>query len=320
MSLLLALLGWGAMSLAIGRLVASLVFAALLIRWSPVPYRFGWDRVVAARLLRFGLPLAAASIVVFASGYADQMIVGGVLGAQALGFYVLAFNLASWPVSIFSQPLRAVAPATFSSMKSDPARMSRTFYRILALLACVAVPACLAISGAATPVIEFVYGGVWLPAAGPLLWLAAFAALKILFELAYDYLVVQGKSGVVLIIQSVSFVVSLPLMMWAAGSIGEGGVAACQFVVALLVMVPLYVISLRRVGVAGRKVLAAVVVPAVGGGLAWAAARGLAAAIDSAFLAAATAAVAAVLIIAALAARRRDDLRLLRSAASRGAA
>ena len=71
-SLLLALLGWGAMSLAIGRLVASIVSGLMIIYWSPVPYRFGWDVTLARRLFSFGLPLAASSIVVFASGYADQ--------------------------------------------------------------------------------------------------------------------------------------------------------------------------------------------------------------------------------------------------------
>ena len=53
LSLLFALWGWGAMSLAIGRLIASIVFSLMIWRWSPVPYRFGWDREVAARLLRF---------------------------------------------------------------------------------------------------------------------------------------------------------------------------------------------------------------------------------------------------------------------------
>ena len=314
LSLVLALGGMGAMSLAIGRLVASIAFGILLIRWCPVPYRFGWDAEIAKRLLRFGLPLAAASIVVFASGYVDQIIVGSMAGATALGFYVLAFNLASWPVSIFSMPLRAVAPAAFSALKGEPERMSRNFGRVLALLSCVAVPACLAVSGAAGPVVAFVYGPKWAPAADALLWMAAFAALKIWFELAYDYLVVQGRSGVVLIVQLTSFVVSLPLMLWAVGRSGQSGVAAVQFLVALVVVAPLYVISLRRVGVRTRSILAAVALPAAAGLAVWAASRFLAEAVPGAFLAAAAAGVVAVGTIAALAYWQRDNVRLLRGA------
>ncbi len=130
----------------------------MIIRWSPVRYRFGWDRGDRAPAAAVRAAARAASIVVFASGYADQIVVGSLLGAQALGFYVLAFNLASWPVSIFSLPLRAVAPAAFSALKGEPERMSKNFTRVLAILSCVAVPACLALSGAADPVVAFVYG------------------------------------------------------------------------------------------------------------------------------------------------------------------
>ncbi|WP_153503489.1 oligosaccharide flippase family protein [Cumulibacter manganitolerans] len=316
LSLLLALLGWGAMSLAIGRLAGSLVHGALLVHWSPIGYRFGWDRDIARRLFRFGMPLAASSIVVFASGYVDQMIVGAVAGAQALGFYVLAFNLASWPVSIFSLPLRAVAPAAFSALKDEPERMTRNFTRVLTLLSCVALPACLAVSGAAGPVVHFVYGAAWAPAAHVLVWMAAFAALKIWFELAYDYVVVQGKPGFLLVVQISSFAVALPLMLWAVRQGGGPAVAAVQFLVGVVVVVPLYVLGLQRIGVRPGRVLCAVLLPVGAGLVAWLVGWQLARALTPAFVAASAAGLVAVLIIAALAWWQRNDLRLLRAAAA----
>ena len=319
LSLFFAILGWGAMSLAIGRLIASIVFGIMLIRWSPVRYRFGWDRAIAERLLRFGLPLAAASIVVFASGYADQVIVGSMAGAQALGFYVLAFNLASWPVTIFSQPLRAVAPAAFSALKSEPERMSRNFARVLAILSCVAVPACLAISGAAQPVVGFVYGAAWQQAADALLWMAAFAVLRIWFELAYDYLVIQGNSGVVLLIQVCSLAAALPLMLIAVRDVGQAGVAAVQFFVALIVVAPLYLVSLHRIRVGARSVLSSILLPSAAGAVVWVGSWGLARSIPAPLLGAVSAGVLAAAVIAALAYWQRDNLRLLRSAARQGA-
>lgn len=314
LSLLLVLLGWGAMSLAVGRLIAAVVFGIMIIRWSPVRYRFGWDRAIARRLLRFGLPLAAASIVVFASGYADQMVIGSLLGAQALGFYVLAFGLASWPVSIFSLPLRAVAPAAFAALKGEPERMTKNFTRVLAILSCVAVPACLALSGAADPVVAFVYGTAWLPAAEPLLWLAALAALKIWFELSYDYLVVAGRSSTVLIIQAASFVAALPLMLLAVEAYGLGGVAAVQFGVALLIAAPMYLVSLARIAVRARAVLAAIAMPLAAGVLTWAAGWVLSRIVAMPSAAAAAAGLVALVLAGLLCLRHRGDLRLLRAA------
>lgn len=314
LSLLFVILGLGAMSLAIGRLVASVVFGIMILRSSPVRYRFGWDPAIARRLLRFGLPLAAASIIVFASGYADQMVVGSLLGAQALGFYVLAFNLAAWPVSIFSLPLRAVAPAAFSAMKSEPERMTKNFSRVLAILSCVAIPVCLALSGAADPVVAFVYGTAWLPAAEPLLWLAALGALKIWFELSYDYLVVAGRSSTVLVIQAVSFVAALPLMLLVAAPYGLGGVAAVQLGVALVIAAPMYLASLARIGVRVRSVLAAIATPLAAGLLTWAACWALSRTAMMPFAAAAAAGMVALVMAGALSFRLRGDLRLLRAA------
>src|SRR5712691_6677016 len=58
------------------------------------PVRFGCDPRKARALLKFGLPLAGSSIVVFAVSNTDQLVVGHLLGATALGFYALALNLA----------------------------------------------------------------------------------------------------------------------------------------------------------------------------------------------------------------------------------
>lgn len=318
-SLVLALAGMGAMSLAVGRLAGSIVSAGMLWRWSPAPYRFGWDRDVARRLVAFGAPLAVASIVVFASGYADQIIVGSQLGAEALGFYVLAFNLASWPVSIFSQPLRAVAPAAFAKLQHDGEAMVRNFLRVLRLLSVVAVPACLAISGAATPVITFLYGAKWLPAADILVFLAALAVARIWFELVYDYLVVLGRSGSVLVIQAIWFLAAVPAMLAGVALIGAPGAALGQLVVVVVVVLPCYLIVLRRAGVKTTAFVAAVIVPTLAGLALCCGCWLISRSVSPPILAAVAAGASALVVIVALAAWRRDDVRLVRRAMKGGA-
>ena len=319
-SLVLALVGMGAMSLAVGRLAGSLASSLLLWRWSPVPYRFGWDASIARRLVAFGAPLAVSSIVVFASGYADQIIVGSQLGAEALGFYVLAFNLASWPLSIFSQPLRAVAPAAFSKLQNDPQGMVRNFIRVLGLLTVVAFPACLAISGTATPVIEFVYGAKWLPAADVLLFVAALMALKIWFELIYDYLVVLGRSGSVLIIQAIWFAATVPAMYWASTTLGAPGVALAQLLVVTLIVLPCYLVVLHRLGVLARSFLKAVALPLAASLLLWSACRGISNIVPSSMIASIIGAMLALATMGLLALARRDDVKLVLRSMKGGAA
>ena len=256
-SVALALAGVGAMSLVVGRLVGAGVSAVLLLRFSPLPYRFALDRRFVRPLLAFGLPLAGSSVVVFLAGFLDQLVVGHVLGAVMLGYYVLAYNLSSWPVSMFSQPLRSVAPALFARLQHDPPQMRSDFLRVLRLLCVVALPVCAVLSVSAPELVRFVYGADWAPAADILRLLAVLAALRILFELVYDFLVVLGRSQAIFLTQVVCVVVLVPALWWSTNKWGTDGAAGALVVVALMVTAPLYLVQLRQAGLRSGGVLVA---------------------------------------------------------------
>jgi O-antigen/teichoic acid export membrane protein len=266
-SLTLALLGLGAMSLAVGRIVGSLAAAVMFVAWSPLPYRFGFDRDVARRLLHFGLPLAGASVIVFLVGYTDQLVVGSRLGATALGFYVLAFNLSSWPVSIFSQPMRSVAPAAFARLQGDPARMNNAFRSVFGILFAIVIPTCTLLAAASAPVVRVVYGDRWLPSAAVLGWLALAAVTRIFFELTYDYLVVRSATRSILVVQVLWLITLPPALLAGAHLFGLAGVAAAQVLVSVVVVVPAYCVLLHRAGVRIVGLLREIALPASGGGL-----------------------------------------------------
>jgi PST family polysaccharide transporter len=319
-SLLLAVAGMGAMSLALGRIVGAGLAMVLFIRFSPLPFRLGIDRAVAGRLLRFGLPLAGASILVFVISFADQIVAGRVLGSTALGFYLLAFNLSSWPVQMFSQPLRSVAPPTFSRLQHHPEAMRKTFGSIVGLLGAVTFPVCLLLAGAAEPLIRFVYGAGWAPAASALMWLGVMAAFRILFELAYDYLVVVGVSSSIFTLQVVTLVVLVPALVLGAHLWGIAGVAAAQVAVAGLVALPLYLVLFKRAGLVVPRVLARLVLPVLAAIAVGASALGLASVLPSDVVAILAGGAVALLALGSLVYRDRAELAQLRGAALAGAA
>lgn len=318
-SVVLAVFGWGAMSLAIGRVVASCVFAGMLIVFSPEPLRFGWNPAVVAPLLRFGLPLAGASIVVFAVGFADQVVVGSVLGSQALGFYLLAFNLASWPVSMLSHPVRAVAPAAFARIQHDPDRMDVSFRAAYRLLLVVTLPACAFLAGAAAPVISFVYGEVWGPAALALQWLALQSAVRIVFELAYDFLAVKRRSRSLMTIQIVWLVALIPALLVGADLGGMQGVAVAQFAVALAVLLTCYSWALGRSGVRLGALARTSVVPLLGGTIAGVGSYLAARSIAPEIVAAVAAGFFSLAVIGALAVASRRSLATIKQTQPKGA-
>jgi O-antigen/teichoic acid export membrane protein len=248
-SIILALIGFGAMSLAIGRLTGALVSGVLFVVLSPQPLRLGFNRGHARALLRFGLPLAGASIIVFAITDADQLIVGHFLGATLLGYYALAINLSNWPLNMFSVPVRSVAPALFSRLQHDRRAMRVGFVSGAALLASVAFPICMILSGAAGPLIHFVYGPRWALAAHILVWLGMLTALRVLFEFVYDYFVVLARSRVVFTVQLVWLIVLIPALVVGAKLGGTAGVAMAEVAVAALLVLPWYLFELSRVGI-----------------------------------------------------------------------
>jgi O-antigen/teichoic acid export membrane protein len=259
----LAWAGFGAMSLAIGSVAGALAGGIVIAAFSPPP-RFGFDVAKARALLVFGLPLAGSSFIVFLAGNVDNVVVGHMLGATALGFYVLAWNLSSWPVAMFSLPVRAVAPALFSRLQHDRAAMHAGFVSGVGLLASVTLPVCLLISGSAVPLVRFVYGPRWVPAAQALSWLALLAALRILFELSYDYFVVLARSRVVFTVQLAWLLALIPALIVGVHTDGIRGAAIAGFVVAACVVLPWYLSELHKVGIRRRAIGAQLWMPVLG--------------------------------------------------------
>ena len=245
----LAWSGFGPMSLAIGRVIGCAVGAVMLLAFAPESLRLGFNVAKARALLRFGLPLAGANLIGFAVACTDQIIVGHVLGTVALGFYVLALNLSSWPLSMFSQPVRTVGPAVFSRLQHDAPVMRSTFISTAGLLCAVALPVCLLIGGSARPLISFVYGARWMPSARPLVWLALLGAVQVFFLLAYDYLVVLARSRFLLITQIVWLLALVPALIVGARADGIYGASLAEFAVAALCILPWYLIELSRAGI-----------------------------------------------------------------------
>jgi O-antigen/teichoic acid export membrane protein len=312
LTLALALGGLGAMSLAIGRVVGCLAAVGLLVHLSPEPLRFGFNRREARALLRFGLPLAGTGVIAFAIANVDQLVVGRMLGVTALGFFVLAANLSSWPSAAFSEPISQVAPAALARLQHDPSAMRTSFETMLALVSAVTVPVCLVESGSAAPLIRIVYGIHWLPAHQPLIWLALLAALQIFFQLTLDYFAVLGRSRMLIALQTAWLVVLVPSLIAGARMQGVAGVAFAELAVAVALPLPWYLVSLHRAGLRGRSLAIRLGLPLLGAAAAGAAAAGAAAVAPSAWLALPCGALAGLLVISLLLLRMRSVLATLR--------
>lgn len=263
-SIALALAGAGAWSLVVGAILGNVVNGVLVLAWAPARLRFGFRPDVARELLAFGLPLAAASLLIFGTLNIDYVVVGRMLGQVPLGLYLLAFNLSSFPVSLFSAPVRRVSLPAFARLAQEPGRAGGAFVRAAVLLMAVTVPACLLLAVFADPLLAFVYGHKWQASAGPLPWLAGLALARVFGELSYDFLVALGRSRANLVIQLLWFVGLVPALTLGARFGGVTGVAVGHAVVAAFVAAPALGVVLHRAGVPVLALLGGLRRPAAG--------------------------------------------------------
>lgn len=271
-TVLLVRAGWGPMALAVSRLVAQPAATAAQFLLSRTVPRFGYDRTLARGAIAYGAPLAGANLLSIALLAVDKVVLARGAGEVALGYYVLAFNVASWPMTVIGQTVRPVALAAFARLdaRGDPGAVQRDgpvddggLALATRLTWAAAVPVACLLGALSLPVVTLLYGGRWAPAAGALAALAAFGALRVLFDLLATYLIARGSTRPVLGVQIAWLVALVPALVVGARLGGSAGVGWAHVVVAAVVVLPLYLVAVRRSGADLRALLAATWLPVV---------------------------------------------------------
>jgi PST family polysaccharide transporter len=274
----LAAAGAGPFSFAYGQVAGAFVTGVLVFAFARVPVRFGLDRAIAAKLLRFGIPLAASLAVEAVIMNVQFMIIGNTVHAVALGYFLLAFNVASWAQGILGTAVRYVSVAGFSRLSEhNDEALSAGVQRSMPLLVTVVAPIVALTAVLATPLISFLYGGQWTPAAVALEFLAVFTLVRLATGLAMDALMGAGATRAALWVQ-LGWAVALVPALWVGTHLdGIRGAAIAHAAVGLVVAVPLTAVALRRAGVDLAPVRRALVRPVLAavlaGGVAVVAAR-----------------------------------------------
>ncbi|MEV5893123.1 oligosaccharide flippase family protein [Nonomuraea fuscirosea] len=283
-SITLAANGAGAYSFAWGQLGGGVLTGLLVVALARVRIELGFDRALAARLLRFGLPLCVSLGIEGLLLNMDAVIVGDVLGPVLLGFYLLAFNISSWVPGLIGTAIRYVALPSFARLAEEGEESMREGVRqAVPLLAGMVLPIAVLMGTLAPAVVEFLYGTPWLPAAQVLRFLAVVMAVRMLTLLITDILAALGRTKATMWVNLCWAAALLPALLAGARLDGIEGAAVAHAVVAVLVALPLLAMALQRSGVPARLFGAGLARPLLGAVLAGGVMTGLAAVIDGAF-------------------------------------
>lgn len=261
----LAFGGAGAYSFAGGQVAGSVVTGILVWRMGALPLRLSFDREIARKLLKFGIPLAASLGVESVLLNADYVIVGNVLGAAALGYYLLAFNVSNWVPGLVGTAVRYVSIPSFSRLaEQEPEALATGVRRSVPVLISAILPVAVLMAILAPYMVVFLYSDKWAASADVLRFLTVLMVVRMLTSLAFDILTSLGATRATVWLNAGWAIALIPALWFGTHLDGIRGAAISHGIVAVVVALPLAVIALHRAGVPLLPVLPALVRPAVG--------------------------------------------------------
>jgi O-antigen/teichoic acid export membrane protein len=263
-AILLALAGMGYWTLVAGWLIGSVASTALLL--FQAPHSFAWPRRRdLGPALGFSGHVLGSRVAWYAYSNADFLIAGRLLGQSALGFYTLAWNLASVPVDKVVAIVLRITPAFFATLRDDLAELRRYVLALTEGLALIAFPLAIGLVLVADDFVLVALGAKWAGTIAPLRLLALYASIRSLAPLLAQVLNALGESRFAMF-NNLAAALLLPAGFLVGSRFGTVGVAAAWIVVHPLILVSLYRRTFRVTGLTLRAYLRALA-PAASGTL-----------------------------------------------------
>lgn len=222
-------------------------FGGVLISYLMHPYRPRLDFSKARELLVFSRWLLVNNAAGFFKERAADFFVGRMIGANSLGTYNLAYELANLPTTEIGAPInRALLPG-FAKMHG-PAEVSSAYTNAVGILALVALPIAAGMHALAPYLIPVMLGNKWLDVV-PLMQLLAFNGALLLFH-ASICAVLIGRGFPARVMYANLFYTAMLLALLAGifqydKSIGVKGAAYAALLTSLL-STPVYLYQLRH--------------------------------------------------------------------------
>lgn len=244
--ILLAKSGGGAMAFAWSMLVGQVFSGCVVVASVPKIYLPGISRSALSILWKSGLPLGAANIINFILVNVDYALIGHLIGAVALGTYVLAFNIASWPASLLGNMVNHVSMPAFSRVKHDADLLGNTVASALRALSLVVMPISALSIALARPLILTMYGAKWIASAEVLSVLALYGAISIICVLFANVLAGLGLSKFLFVVQIIWLGALVPAMVLGVHGDDLVGAAFAHIAVLAPIVLPTYLLVLKR--------------------------------------------------------------------------
>lgn len=157
----LALSGWGVWALVVQAIVKESVQQVVVWAACPVLPRLNVRREAFRSMFAFGLSVTGSQALGTANKRGDDFLVGRYMGAEALGFYSVAYQFLMLLNQLLNQTIGAVAFPLFARLQDDTRRLRGALYEVTRLASVLTLPMFMGMLVLAPDIVAVFFGPQW---------------------------------------------------------------------------------------------------------------------------------------------------------------
>ena len=242
-----AVSGFGVWALLWSFLTNVSVKTCLLVRVGFTRFRpsFHFRRSDLKGYVGFGLFQMGERSINYIAEKLDQMLIGPLLGAEALGLYNFALYLTSQPVARINPILTKVAFPLFSRIQHDTERLKRGYLQLVSLISTVNSPLLIGLATVAPWVVPAIFGTKWSASVALVQILSIVSLSRSINNPIGSLQLAKGRADLGFWWNVLLLVLSIPAI-YVGGKLGQAkGVAIALLLLQICLNVPAYLLLVR---------------------------------------------------------------------------
>lgn len=204
-----ALLGmryWAIVVINLSYILINILFLWIYCTWRPsLPFK----NQSVKEFLHFGAGISGSNIVSYFTGQVDNVLIGRMIGATALGFYSKAYQLVLLPVNRLRNPLVTVAIPAMSKLLNEPGKYVHYYQKYVFLLAFFSMPLMTGLSLFSKELILVMLGNQWMTSSYFFSVLAFQGFIQPVYSSGSLIMITSGRAKRLFIIGCLSSVVTI---------------------------------------------------------------------------------------------------------------
>ncbi len=221
-------------ALVVGAAISQL--ASLILSYVLVRYRPSLSLVRTRELIGFSSWLTLSQIVATLNYRFDNLYIGYFFGAQTLGYYSYADNLAGIATREVTAPVANTLFAAYAQLKDQPERLRVAHARTQSVMFAIALPVGCGFAMIADPLVRLALGPKWLSIIPLVEIISVLGAVQTIGNTHYALALALGRTAKLFRRDVLNLVIRLPLLGIGLITGGFWGVVAARVVAGLIAL------------------------------------------------------------------------------------